>query len=232
MPATRTRRTYAIVAASLAVHAALLAVVAVQTPHLRAPLQPSGPPEPVIPVLIMPRVPPPASDPGGEPTPIRLHRRPQRFNLEDLPLAPLLTPQAEASAPEPVEPTDRTLTLPRPEDAVAERARTALRSRRNCDDPALTRAERQACLERFAAGARDAPFPGLGVDRDKARELDAAVRRREQDFRYKRGEPGPATPVPYGGDWDNTRSPPAGDRNKGMGASSQDLGATPLKRSF
>lgn len=232
MPATRTRRTYVIVAASLAAHAVLLVVVAIQTPHLRVPPQASGPPEPVIPVLIMPRVPPPASDPGGEPTPIRLHRRPQRFNLDDLPLAPLITPQAEATAQEPAEPAVRALALPRPEDAVAERARAALRSRRNCDDPALTRAERVACLERFAAGARDAPFLGTGVDRDKARELEAAVRRREQDYRYKRGEPGPPTPVPHGGNWDDTRSPPAGDRNKGVGATPADLGATPLKRSF
>jgi hypothetical protein len=207
MPATRPRRTYGIVATSLAAHVALLAVVAVQTPHLRGPPPASGPPEPVIPVLIMPRVPPPASDPGGEPTPIRLHRRPQRFNLDDLPLAPLLTPEAETpTSPQPEERT-RTLPLPRPEDAVAERARAALRSRRGCDDPALTRTEREACMERFAAGGRDAPFLGLGVDRDKARELEAAVRRREQDYNYKRDIRPLAPPTP-GADWDKYRGPP------------------------
>lgn len=232
MAATRKRRTYGIAAASLAVHAALLALVAIQAPRLRTPPPVSAPPTPIIPVLIAPRVPPPASDPGGEPTPIRLHRRPQRFNLDELPLAPLLTPQVEAPPEAPTEREPQLLPLPRSRDVIAERARAALRSRRDCDDPALSRAEREACQERFAAGARDAPFPGLGVDRDKARALEAAVRRREADNRYKRGEPGPPVPVPYGGDWDDTRSPPDGRSNLGAGATAKDLGASPLKRSF
>ncbi len=231
-PAGRRRRRYVVVGASLAAHAVVLTLVAVHAPRLRVPTHDPGLPEPIIPVLIMPRAPAPAAEPGARPSPIRLHRRPQRFNLDDLPLAPLVTPQANEGSRAPAAPAPRA-TAPQPQaDALAENARRALRSRLDCDSPTLTRAEREACRARLADGARDAPFLGLGLDRDKSGELGRAAARREADFRYKRGIPGPATPVPYGANWDNTRSPPKGAANIGIGASSEDLGATPGKVPF
>lgn len=222
-----------VAAASIAAHVAVLAVLAFHVPKLNAPPpQPGGPPEPIIPVLLMPRALPPSPATGERPAPIRLHRRPQRFVAGETPVAPLVVPDA-GPAQEPDETARRQARpAPPPENPVALNARNALRSRRNCDDPALTRAEREACMERLFEPGRDAPPLGLGLNRDKARELDAAARRREADYRYKRGLPGPPVPVPPGAGWDRQRSPPNGSRNMGGGASSEELGATPLKVPF
>ena len=236
MPAARRSRTYAIAAASVAVHCALLALVAIQSPRLLAPPVALGRPEPIIPVLIMPRTPPPSASSGGRPAPLRLHRRPQPFDLSKLPLAPMLTPviEPEALAGQPDAPR-RVLTTPPPPDPVAANARNALRGRLGCSSANLlnlTRAEREACEQQLAAGARDAPFQGLGLSRDKAGALGRAAAQREADFRYKRGLPGPPAPVPPGAGYDVQRSPPNGARNLGLGATSEDLGATPLKVPF
>jgi hypothetical protein len=110
-----------------------------------------------------------------------------------------------------------------------------LRGRVGCANAAalgLSRAEREACEDRFAAGARDAEFQGLGLARSKLDDLARAAARREAAFRYKRGLPGPPVPVPAGAGWDAQRSPPEGVSNIGIGASSQDLGAEPLKIPF
>lgn len=91
---------------------------------------------------------------------------------------------------------------------MAANARNALRSKLGCDSSTLSRAEREACIDRFADGSRDAPFVGLGIDRDKAAGLDAAAARRERDYKYQRGIKGSA-PASGGLPWDTTRGPPA-----------------------
>ena len=63
-------------------------------------------------------------------------------------------------------------------------ARNALRSRLGCDDRNLTRAEREGCIDRFADGARDAPFLGLGIEGEKAKGLAAAAAQRGQAARW------------------------------------------------
>jgi hypothetical protein len=226
MPAARRSRRYGIVAASVAVHAALLTAVAVHAPRLKIPPQESGPPEAVIPVLILPRAPPPNAAPGAKPSPIRLHRRPQRFADDLPPIAPLIAPTEEEPAEERAAPTPgpRVLNLPTQEDAFAANARNALRSRLNCDDARLSRAERERCLERFGAAGRDAPVLGLGVDRDKASELEAAARRKEQDYGYKRSAPGGVGVSGTGRNAGAIERP--GNPNMGMGATSEDLGRT------
>ncbi|WP_293682651.1 hypothetical protein [uncultured Phenylobacterium sp.] len=183
-------------AASLAVHAALLTVLAVHAPRLRVPQEQAGPPEAVIPVLIMPRVPPPAAQPGAKPQPIRLHRRPQRFAPEDTTVAPLVVPAAEERPSAPSAPGPRTLNIAPAEDAIAVNARKALRSRLGCANAAalgLTREERRKCEDDLAAGARQADYLGTGIDADKARGLAAAARRRENDYTYMRSTGGPGT---------------------------------------
>jgi len=207
MPAARWSRRYGIVAASVVVHAALLTAVAVHAPRLRIPPPEAGPPEAVIPVLILPRTPPPAAAPGAKPAPIRLHRRPQRFASEPLPIAPLVTPTEATPAERPAPAAGpRVLNLPSQQDAFAANARNALRSRLGCDDPNLSRAEREGCLERFGDASRSAPLLGLGVDRDKASALDRAAARRQADYNYKRGIIAPAPPT-YGANWDKGRGP-------------------------
>ena len=74
----------------------------------------------MIPVLILPRTPPPNATPGAKPSPIRLHRRPQRFADEPPPIAPLVTPTETRTAEEraAAAPGPRFLNLPSQEDAV------------------------------------------------------------------------------------------------------------------
>ena len=185
MPTRRRSRSLGIVATSAVVHALLLTLLAVQAPRLKVPPMISGPPEAIIPVLIVPRVPPPTASPGSRPTEIRLHRRPQRFADQPLPIAPLIAPPETPKRAAPAE-GPRTVAPSPTQDALAANARNALRSRLGCDDLNLTRAEREGCIDRFADGARDAPFLGLGIDSEKAKGLSAAAAQRERDYRYMR----------------------------------------------
>ncbi|MBL8772076.1 MAG: hypothetical protein JNK30_11905 [Phenylobacterium sp.] len=212
-------------AASVAVHAILLALVWVQAPRLTAPAPASAPPEAIIPVLLIPRAPPPAAAPAGAtPTPIRLHRRRQPFSAEPPPIAPLIAPvQPAAPAPKAApSPQIRPTIGPRADDALVQNARRALRSQLDCDSPTLTRAEREACVERFGQRGRDQPFQGLGVDRDKARALEAAARRKAEDYVYKRSAPGG---VGVSGSGYNAGAIKQPDKpSTGIGATSEDLG--------
>lgn len=225
MPAAgRGLRGYGIVAASVAAHVVVLGLIALHVPRLRTPpAPPSGPPEAIIPVLIMPRALPPSAEPGAAPAPLRLHRRRTRYSDAQLPVAPLVAPQAPAEptqAPAPSGP--RTLLLPRYEDTLADNARRALRGRLNCDSPGLTRAEREACIDRFASDARNAPPLGLGIERGKEGDLARAARRKEEDYRYKRSAPSGVGTT--GSGYDTSRIQGPGAPNLGMGSSAHDLG--------
>lgn len=224
--AGRRPRRAGIVAASLAVHAVLLALVAIQAPRLKVPPAAPGLPEAIIPVLIIPRTPPPATaPPGSKPTPIRLHRRPQPFADRESPVAPLIAPAQEA-APAPKAPPlagPRPMIGPTADDSLARNARNALRSRIDCNSPTLSRAEREACQDRFADRFRDAPLQGLGIDRDKATGWAADARRKAQTYDYKRSAGGPGT---SGSGYNAGQEMRPGAPNMGMGSSSQDIGRT------
>jgi hypothetical protein len=222
MPAALKGRKYGIVAASLAVHVVLAALLVLNAPRLRIPEMSSGPPEPIIPILIMPRTPPNAAAPDSRPTAIRLHRRQTRFSAPP-PVAPLVAPERPETAARPA-PTagPKTITLPPYEDALATNARNALRSRRNCDDPNLSRSEREACQERLFGAGRDAPQLPLGIDPGKASDLARAALRKEQDYGYKRSAGG--GPGTTGSGYDNGKIATPGAPNLGMGASGHDLG--------
>ena len=182
-PLTRPRtarrgRSYAAVALSLGAHVAVLAVLATQAPRLLADRDEGGPPEAIIPVLILPRTPPMAGQPG-KPTPVRLHRRRQRTPLEDLPVAPLLIPEARAPASLPA-PAPAAVAPPRPAEDL--QLRQALKSGTfGCANPRLlSRQEREKCEEQLGRGAAEAPFipPGAGMTREKRALLDAAGKAR------------------------------------------------------
>ena len=226
MPARAARgRSWGIVAASLAVHGVLLALVWIQTPRLRVPPPESGPPEAIIPVLIIPRVPPPAAaPPGTKPTPIRLHRRAQRFADEVPPIPPLVAPVQEQAPPPKAAPSPqiRPTIGPRADDALSQNARRALRGQLDCNSPTLTRAEREGCMDRFAERFKDQPFQGLGVERGKASGFEAVGRRKEQDYVYKRSAGGGAGVSGSGYNAGNIKQP---DKpSTGIGATSEDLG--------
>ena len=226
MPAANRSRSVGIVAASVAVHAVLLALVAVQAPRLRTPPVASGPPEAIIPILIMPRTPPATAAPGAKPTEVRLHRRPQPFANQAPPVAPLVTPAAEepkrtlpAEGPRTTAPSTST------QDALAVNARNALRGKLGCanaDALGLSRAEREACENQLAAGAKDAAFPGLGLSRDKEGILGQAAARREADYRYMRSGGGVGTV----GAGPSANGNAVGRGNNLPGATSEDLAKT------
>ncbi|MFI4966914.1 MAG: hypothetical protein ACHP9T_16310 [Caulobacterales bacterium] len=159
------------VVASIVVHLGLLTAVLLQRPVLTIPNQPGGPPEAIIPVLILPRAPPRMSGKGATPAPpIQLHRRPQRNLPAETPVAPLVVPLARSAegptqAPSPAAPT-ASLMPPAPPDAV----RATLRATLGCTEtrvPGLTREDRAGCLERFGRGAREAAYlsPALGAEK-------------------------------------------------------------------
>lgn len=209
-------RTYNAVAISVVAHVVLLAALALHVPRLRTPEVRSGPPQPIIPVLILPRVPPPEA--GGPPTPIRLHRRPLRHAPANLPVAPLVAPEPKAEPRSERAPSPVRTTTP---DPVAENARQALRGLVGCANPAsLSREERERCEQQLARGARDAPFTGLGLDRGKDADFGRTAARREADYRYKRSEESRVRAPGSQLDWDVQRSPPGGASHmKGMGSS-------------
>jgi len=194
MPAASRGRTIAAIAVSAAVHVPILVALALHAPFLAVSEEPAGPPEPIIPVLLMPRSLPPTTAAGARPGPIRLHRRQLRFLPPELPVAPL--PAPEAATPPPRAAPGPAATKPAVlQDAVKPPVQTALRrSAIGCANPqaaGLTRAEREACEEQLGSGSQTALFPGLGLAAGKQATLDKAGARREADRRYREAPPPP-----------------------------------------
>jgi hypothetical protein len=194
MPTARRRRTITAVALSAVVHAVVLTYVWLQRPTLPMALERPGPPEAVIPVLILPRTPPRVA--GQAPAPIRLHRRPQRFTAEPPPVAPLHLPEPKAAE----SPPGPASSSPAPPPPLTAAVRSTLRlgplGCANADALGLTRAEREKCDEQLAAGAKSAPYipPGRRPD------LAAAAAQKEARIRAHEAPLGqgnlPRTPPP------------------------------------
>lgn len=177
-------RTIEAAALSLVFHVIVLAALAVHAPELVIPPESSGPPEPIIPVLLLPKAPPRSE---GPPAPIRLHRRPQRFALTPPPVAPLpvppiTPPRAATPAPAVVHPA------PLPQSPKGELRATLRASPVGCGNPdavGLTRAEREYCYAQLGKGAKTAVFPGLGLEAAKQAEFDRAAQRKEACRAYR-----------------------------------------------
>lgn len=198
MQTAKRRRTTLAITASAIAHLALGIVVVLQHPTLRLPVEASGPPEAIIPVLILPKTPPAAAGKLARPSPVRLHRRPQRFVPPEVPTAPIAppTPPAPPAArPAPSGPI-ALHAAPMPEGPKGD-VRAALRHGApgcaNALTVGLTRAERELCDEKFGKGAKDAPFyaPGLALSPGKKALLDKAAAGKDADIRYKEANPQP-----------------------------------------
>ena len=193
MAAPRRGRRIAAIALSAAAHALVLGELALHAPSLVIPEESSAP-QPIIPVLLTPRLPPTA--PAAPPKPIRLHRRPQRFS--NLPLPPLPVPPGPSVAPAPPGPV-AIHPAPLPANPVGE-IRQSLRESpigcANANAVGLTKAERQLCDQVLGKGAKTAPFLGLGIAQGKASDFDRAAAAKEADRRYRDApiQPGPAPP--------------------------------------
>jgi hypothetical protein len=208
LTAKRRRTTWA-VAASVTAHLAVVIVVLLQHPTLPVPVQPSGPPEAIIPILIMPRTPPPVGGKLAQPSPIRLHRRPQRFIPPEVPTAPIAPPEPAPTAAAPPPPRAPVVVHPAPQpEGPRGEVRQALRQGApgcaNAATVGLNRAERELCDEKFGKVAKDATFTGLGLNADKQRAFDAAGARKELEKRYKDA---PVQPGVAGGSSDDPSKP-------------------------
>lgn len=164
MARARRRLNATAMALSIVAHVVVLTLLAFHAPRLVRPLEQAGPPEPVIPVLIMPRTPP--APPGAEPPPpIRLHQRKLRRDIPEPDIAPLIIPP-RLSVPPPSPP--RTAARPRigVQPSPTERATAILRnSLVGCANAELLNpGERDRCNERLGRDGLTAPHLGPPVD--------------------------------------------------------------------
>lgn len=182
MPRAGRRRVAAAIALSAGFHLALLIVLAIQAPMLRAPPEEgTGPPQPIIPVLLMPKLPPSKAE---QPQPLRLHRRPQPFAAPP-PIEPLPVPAAPPTAPRPAGPATFH-PAPLPEGPKADIRATLRVSPIGCANPELlSPAERDRCDEVFGKGAKTATLPGLGLSAVKQDDFDRQAERKDacRDYR-------------------------------------------------
>ena len=213
LTAIRRRGAWAI-AASILAHLGVLTAVLLKHPTLVIPAEPSGPPEAIIPILILPHTPPPAPGQAAKPAPIQLHRRQLRNRPAETPVAPVvIAPPKPAEAPPqaPGPPAPKETPAPPPaSSAVSATLRTTL----GCTAPGLSREERVACLERLGRGARDAPYFGQPLSAEKRTALDdagAAKLAARARLEAPMARPGPPQPADYDGEPDlphNALPPP------------------------
>jgi hypothetical protein len=186
MPTARRRRILGAVVASTIAHVAVLIVLALQASTLPAPVEPAGPPEAIIPILLMPKaLPPPA---GGAPrsNEVRLHRRAQRMPAPSVsPVAPLVT--AIAPSPHAAEQPSQAAATPSPQASPpgpSQDLRAALRRGVGCANAGalkLSRAERELCDEQLGRGAASAPFLPAAIGGAKRAYYDAVAEAKKAD---------------------------------------------------
>lgn len=192
MPRAGRGRLATAIALSAAFHAVLLIVLAIQAPTLPSrPEEAAGPPEPIIPVLLLPRLPPSANQ--QKPAPLRLHRRPQPYAVPP-PIAPLPVTPVQPTRPAPPGPVT-VHPAPLPQGPKADLRATLRGSPVGCANPELlTPAERDRCNEQLGAGAKTAEFPGLGLSAEKQGDLDRAAQHKETCRAYKEAPGGMGAP--------------------------------------
>lgn len=182
--AVRRRAIIGVLIASGFAHLGVLALLALVRPELRQIAPP-----PVFDVEILPRVVPSPS--VGETVATReLQVRPPRDVRSRPDVPPLVLPEGAIAPPDQTAPSGPARPMPVPSE-VREALRRGVVG---CANPnLLSQEERDACLERLGAGAKDAPFIEPPMSRDKRRAFDAAARKKEAYRRYKEGNVPPGT---------------------------------------
>lgn len=180
--AWRRRTTWAIAGSALA-HLAVLVVVLLQRPTLPPPTyEPAGPPQPIIPILLMPRTPPMTAGGVAHPNAVRLHQRPPRNPSAPAPVAPLFIPPPKpADLPTQAAPAARATLTPAAPIASPDAVRATLRTTLGCAEAqavGLSQSERERCAERLGRGARDTTYlaPALSPAKRAALDQEAATR--------------------------------------------------------
>ena len=171
---------------SIAGHAAVLAILAMAHPQFRQVESP-----PVFEVTVAPRFLTTTEDrPTPRETAVNRPLRPRRALRPDetSQVAPLITRNAPTTSP-PADPSASSLA---PDQGPAANAspdllRNALRRGAvGCANPTLLgKAEREACLEKLGAGAKDAPFIEPPMSREKRAAFDEAAAKKQAYRRYK-----------------------------------------------
>lgn len=171
---------------SVAGHAGVLAILAMAQPQLRQVESP-----PIFEVTVAPRFLTTAEDrPVPRETAANRPLRPRRALRpgEASEVAPLITRNALATAPR----AEMSVPAPAPEPGPAAEGspdllRNALRRGAvGCANPTLlSKTEREACLEKLGAGAKDAPFIEPPMSREKRAAFDEAAAKKEAYRRYK-----------------------------------------------
>lgn len=188
--AVRRRAVIGVLIASGFAHLGVLGLLALVQPELRQMAPP-----PVFDVEILPRLLPSPARPTDEAAPTRpLQVRPPRNARSAQDVPPLVIPERSIAPPGKAAPAGPATPAPVPSDV-----RDALRRGPvGCANPdLLSKEERDACLERLGAGAKDAPFIEPPMSRDKRRAFDAAAAKKEAYRRYREGNVPPGvTPQP------------------------------------
>jgi hypothetical protein len=163
-------------ALSVAAHAVVLTALALHAPKLVIPHEQAGPPEPIIPILIMPRTPPAPPGSREKPRPIRLHRRQLRHEAPAPSVPPFIapketpTPPPQASRPA-AQP--RVTVQPSPRTQLSQALRGGLVG---CANPELlSPGERDRCLERLGRGSRGAAYQPPAIGAARQAEFDRAA---------------------------------------------------------
>ena len=175
------RRLTIVLAASGVAHLGMFALLALKPPQLSL-----TEPPPIFEVEVVPFVMPPRQDHAA---PARsLASRPLRPRRtlrphETTTVAPLVTRQAPASNEEAgVLPVPS----PAPPGASTDLRNALRRGAVGCANPTLlSKAEREGCLEKLGAGAKDAPFIPPPIAKDKLRAFDEKVAAQEQMRIYR-----------------------------------------------
>jgi hypothetical protein len=188
--ASRRRTTWAIAASALA-HVAVLVLALLERPTLPPQASESGPPQAVIPVLILPRATLSPAGGAARPGEVRLHRRPQRADqrpspAEPLPVAPLPAAPSPAKPAEAAKPSAVAAEgQPGAPSAPGPDLRAALRHGvagcANLGAVGMTRAEREACDDQLARGVGQAPVLGVVLQPRIRAYYDAVARAKAPD---------------------------------------------------
>ncbi len=192
MQTAKRRGTTLAVAASAIAHLAVLIVILSQRPILLLPpAETAGPPEAIIPILLLPKAPAPPAGGAARPSELRLHRRPPRVAEGPLPVTPL------PAEPAPVLPTEKPQAsaaasppTPTPAGPAGPDLRLSLRHGAagcaNAGAVGMSRAERERCEEQLGHGVASAPYmPAALAPRIRA-YYDAVAEAKKPD--------GPPTP--------------------------------------
>jgi hypothetical protein len=192
MPTASRRRTTWAIAASALAHLGVLVAALMQRPTLPPQsLDVVGPPQAIIPVLILPRGGLAAADGTLRLGDLQLHRRPQRFDQS----VPAAHPSAEAlapAAPAPARPTEAGQPSalaaegqPAAPASPAPDLRAALRHGvagcANLAAVGMTRAERDACEDQLARNAAQAPVLAISLEPRIRAYYDAVARAKAPD---------------------------------------------------